>query len=69
MAKKHIVSLTDDERSRLRRQLAVGTSRPATQTRARILPKADQSAGGTSWSDQQIAEALDVRRADRRTCA
>lgn len=60
MAKKHIVYLTDDERSRLRRQLAVGTSRPATQARARILLKADQSADGPSWSDQKIAEALDV---------
>ena len=50
MAKKHIVSLTDDDRIRLHRLLTGGTSRSPDQTRARILLKADQSASGPSWS-------------------
>jgi transposase len=60
MAKKHIVSLTDDDRVRLQRLLTGGTSRSADQTHARILLKADQGPCSPSWSDQRIAEALDV---------
>jgi transposase len=60
MAKKHIVSLNDDDRARLHRLLTSGTSRSADQAHARILLKADQGARGPSWTDQRIAEALDV---------
>jgi transposase len=60
MNKKYRVTLTDDERSQLQTLITTGKTAAQTQTHARILLKADQSAAGPSWSDQDISNALEV---------
>jgi hypothetical protein len=55
MAKRYIVTLTDEEREKLRTMTSSGIERVRKQTRARILLKADEG-----WRDQDIHEALDV---------
>jgi transposase len=60
MVKKHVVTLTVDERARLRRRIATDTLRPSAQAHARILLKADSGPEGPAWSDRAIAAALDV---------
>lgn len=55
MAKRHIVTLSAEEREALHRLIHTGTHRARKITRARILLKADEG-----WSDQQISHALDV---------
>jgi transposase len=60
MPKKHVVTLTTSERNRLRRLLRIGSERASTQTRARMLLKADQSPEGPGWTDPVIASALEV---------
>jgi transposase len=58
--KKYIVRLTEQERQELGRRVRVGKAAARTITRARILLKADAGEGGPGWTDEQIAEALDV---------
>jgi transposase len=60
MAKKHIVTLTEDERILLRRRISAGVGSAGAHTRARILLKADQAPGGPAQSDAAIAAALEV---------
>jgi len=55
MAKKYIVTLTEEEREHLRQMLSSGKEGTRKLTRARILLKADQG-----WTDKAIQEALDV---------
>jgi transposase len=55
MAKKHIVTLTQEERERLRHMLSCGKEGVRRLTRARILLKAVEG-----WTDKAIHEALDV---------
>ncbi len=62
MQKQYRVTLTEDERTALHRLLASGTAAARSQTRARILLKADEAPGGPGWSDRQIAVALDTSR-------
>ena len=57
MAKKYIVTLTEQERACLRQMLSRGRESARKLTRARILLKADQC-----WTDSAIREALDVGR-------
>jgi transposase len=58
--KKYVVTLSNDERERLKALIHMG-KHPARQlTKARILLKADVSEAGEGWSDSQIAEALDT---------
>src|SRR6516164_205281 len=59
MRKKYLVTLTADEREHLAGLLRAGRRSALTLTRARILLKADQAAGGPAWPDARIAEALD----------
>jgi poly-gamma-glutamate capsule biosynthesis protein CapA/YwtB (metallophosphatase superfamily) len=60
VVKKYVVKLSDDERKRLNTLIQKGKA-PARQVlKARILLKADASELGESWSDSQIAEALDT---------
>jgi hypothetical protein len=68
MAKKYIVTLTDDERESLTQVLHQGKGAARKLTRARILLKADAAAGQAAWKDERIVEALDVSVAtvDRR---
>jgi hypothetical protein len=57
--KKYLVTLTSAERDQLTRLTSAGKASARTLTRARILLKADQAAGGPAWEDARIAEALD----------
>ena len=58
--KKYVVKLSDEERERLRSMIHGGKHPAQRLMRARILSKADASAGGDAWSDSQIATALDA---------
>jgi transposase len=58
--KRYIVTLTDEERAELQRVLAGGKASALKQAHARILLKADAAPGGPAWSDERIAEALEV---------
>ncbi len=62
MRKQYRVTLTQEDRTALRRVLARGTAAARTLTRARILLKADDAPGGPGWTDRQIAVALDTSR-------
>ena len=59
MAKKYLVTLTPEERQWLTALLSAGKRSALTLTRARVLLKADQAAGGPAWEDAEIAQALD----------
>jgi len=58
--KKYIVSLDNEERQQLEELLSRGKHGARALTRARILLKADVNWPKGGWSDQQIADALDV---------
>jgi transposase len=60
MNKRFIVTLTVEERGRLSEMIAAGTAAARKLTHARVLLKADQADGGAGWSDEEIAEALEV---------
>jgi transposase len=60
MATRHRVHLTDEERQGLRHRVAAGRGSARALAHARILLKADESAGGPAWPDEEIARALDV---------
>lgn len=63
MRERHRVVLCLDERAFLIDLVAAGEHAARTLTRARILLKADESDCGQAWSDEAIAEALDVGQA------
>jgi transposase len=63
MKKKYIVTLTKEERQMLQVMLSRGKAAARKLMRARILLKADVGSGGPEWSDDQIAEGLEVGRA------
>jgi transposase len=63
MKKKYIVTLTEAERQMLQTLLSRGRAAARKLMHARILLKADTSAGGPGWNDDQIAEGLEVGRA------
>jgi len=56
--KKHVVHLTEDQRSWLHRRIRSGKEPARALAHARILLKSD--ADGPGWTDQQISAALDV---------
>jgi transposase len=56
---KHAVHLSDGERRVLRRLVAAGRTSARALSHARILLKADASAG-PAWTDVQIRDACDV---------
>jgi len=56
--KRYIVKLSEDERKRLEELIRNGKSAAKPQLRARILLKADETAGQPGWNDTKIAEAL-----------
>jgi biotin operon repressor len=58
--KKYVVRLSKEERKILTKFATSGRGPARSFTRARILLKADQSAHGPGWSDEQISDALDV---------
>lgn len=55
MAKRYIVTLTQEERDSLHQMLSAGKESARKLTRARILLKADEN-----WTDKAIHQALDV---------
>jgi transposase len=61
--KKYIVTLSDEERVGLTELVRTGKAAAYKISHARILLKADSSQGGPAWTDEQIAQALDVSRA------
>jgi transposase len=63
MGKKYIVELTKAECKTLRELISSGKAAARKLARARILLKADSSAGAPNWSDVKISEALDVGKA------
>jgi transposase len=63
MKKKYIVTLTEEERQMLQTMLSRGKAAARKLMHARILLKADASAGGPAWNDDQVAEGLEVGRA------
>lgn len=60
MQKKYHVKLATEERENLKEMLQKGKAAARKLTRARILLKADASADGPAWTDEQIRTALDV---------
>lgn len=63
MNTKYAVHMTEAERARLRTLIGQGAAPARQLTRARILLKANQGAGGPGWTDVAIAGAVDVHRA------
>lgn len=62
MPKIYVVRLSPEERSSLEKLVSTGRASAKRQTHGRILLKADTSAAGPSWSDEQICAALEVSR-------
>ena len=60
MHKHYVVTLTATERDSLKRLLAAGTASARKLMHARILLKADQGPQGPGWTDQAIADAVEV---------
>jgi len=58
--KKYCVTLTSEEREMLTDLIRAGKASALTQAHARILLKADQAEGGPAWTDDRIAEAVEV---------
>lgn len=61
--KKYIVQLEIQQRQMLESLLKGGKESARSQMHARVLLKADQGVQGPDWTDEQIAEALEVGRA------
>src|SRR5688572_3425786 len=70
--KRYKVTLTPDERQELLALVSKGKAAAYKLTRARILLHSDQGAEGPAWSDERIAEALELTpkpvRRPRKTC-
>ena len=60
MKKKYVVTLTPEERKKLREMVSRGKAAARKLVHARILLKADAAAGGPNWQDPAIAESLEV---------
>ena len=60
--KTYRLKLTEAERADLERLLSRGKAAARTLTHARILLKADEGVAGPRWTDDAIAEALDINR-------
>ncbi len=58
--KRYKVTLTTEERCELRDLIAAGKAAAKKLGARRILLKADASPGGPAWTDQRIAEAVEV---------
>ena len=60
MNKRYPVTLTDPERDLVKHLISAGTEAARKLTHARILLKADQGPAGPGWTDEAIAEAVEV---------
>jgi hypothetical protein len=61
--KEYVVTLAADEREQLAGLIAAGKAAAQTLAHARILLKADAADGGPGWTDDRIAEAVEVSTA------
>jgi transposase len=62
MHKRYRVRLVDEERAYLESLLSAGKAAARTLTHARILLKAEEGPAGPGWTDEAIADALEVNR-------
>ena len=60
--KQYLAALSEAERAQLHTLVGRGVAPARTLTHARILLKANRGEGGPGWTDQAIAEALEVGR-------
>jgi transposase len=60
--KKYKVTLTADERQSLHELITAGKAAALKLAHARILLKADAAPQGPAWTDDRIAEAVEVNR-------
>lgn len=60
MAKRYVVTLTDEERDTLGKLISSGKGSARKLAHARILLKADESEGAPAWKDVDISRAVDV---------
>jgi len=60
MKKKHIIRLSEKERTYLAEKIASGMGAARSLRRANILLKADQGEHGPAWSDEKISEAFEI---------
>jgi transposase len=58
--KKYRVTLTAEERQGLQELIAAGKAAAKELAHARILLQADAAPGGPAWTDERIAEAVEV---------
>jgi transposase len=58
--KKYRVALTTEERQGLQDLIAAGKASAQKLAHARILLKADTTPGGPAWTDDRIADAVEV---------
>jgi hypothetical protein len=58
--KRHVVVLSEEERSRLHTMIGRGVAPASALTHARILLKANQGEAGPGWTDVAIGAALEV---------
>jgi transposase len=58
--KRYPIMLTDAEREQLKHLIAAGTAPARRLLHARLLLKADQGPGGPGWTDERVAEAVEV---------
>jgi hypothetical protein len=58
--RQHLVRLTTAERRELDQLIRAGSASARVLARARILLKADRGVRARRWTDQQIAEAVEV---------
>jgi transposase len=58
--KKYKVTLTPDERQALSDLIAAGKAAARKSAHARVLLKADAAPGGPAWTDERIADAVEV---------
>ena len=61
--KKYTVQLDAEQRQMLESLLSGGKESARSQMHARILLKTDQGAQGPAWTDQHIAQALEIGKA------
>jgi transposase len=58
--KRYTVTLTAEERQDLHDMIAAGKAAAQKLAHARILLQADAAPGGPAWTDEQIAQAVEV---------
>lgn len=57
---KHVVRLSEEERSELQTMVDEGRGSKSVRQRARVLLKADESEMGPAWTDERAAEFAEV---------